>query len=484
LAAEEAAAEDQRAAAASVQASSATLIATEKAATQADLAKAAADNLSEAVTAWKAEHDADMLMECVETLVEEVVAELIAVEASTELEAATEATAAAAAAADKAAADKASAEKAAEQDTVTKEVSKWFQKLAEHAAKEKAAVVEKGAQLVADAAAERARREAVKEAAEKEAAEKAAAEKAAATTRAVDAVVAQIIERATQLARKAWEEKARMAAEAEEAKRKAAAEEKRVAAEAEAAKRKAVEHEEKQKAAAEEAAKRKEQEEETARKSAAEEEVGKTVAEELVRVVVDRVVARVAAEAEAAARKAAEEEEACDTVGEELRKRRWMRSAQRRKPAVAEAVAVERRTHGGVVDVPRAQLPRVPIRVGVCIDAAVVCTFVEAAYPSSYIVPWDELPWDVASALTAKRHATTPGERNLVQLEIALDSEDNEGLFDQVKKSDLGNRSGVLDEIDRWVDRLRDRKADPGVSIQVCGLVNIGVASGQDWPLD
>ena len=159
-----------------------------------------------------------------------------------------------------------------------------------------------------------------------------------------------------------------------------------------------------------------------------------------------------------------------------------MRSAQRKKPAVAEAVAVERRTHVGVVVVHRAQLPRIPIRVGVCIDAAVVSTFIDAdTYPSSYIVPWDELPWDVASALMAKRHAMAPDERNLVQLEIALDSEHNEGLFDQVKKSDLGDRSGVLDRINRWVDTLQYWKADPGVSIKVCGFVNIGV-SGQDWP--
>ena len=131
-------------------------------------------------------------------------------------------------------------------------------------------------------------------------------------------------------------------------------------------------------------------------------------------------------------------------------------------------------------------------------EAAIITLYNEdCTAPTTHVVAWGQLHHYIAVALTAKRQqprtslATSTGKR-IARLDIELDgSNDNDDLFDFVKKGDVNEHHGeegeegdsddevedredevrsikdwVVEKLDFWID-------EPNVSIKILGMVFI-----------
>lgn len=133
-------------------------------------------------------------------------------------------------------------------------------------------------------------------------------------------------------------------------------------------------------------------------------------------------------------------------------------------------------------------------------EAAIVTLYNEdCTTPTTHVVAWGQLHHYIAVALTAKRQqprtwlAAGTGKRiGFAKLDIQLDgSDDNEDLFEFVKKSDVNEHRGEegeegdsdeevedredeLRSIEDWVVEKLDFWTDePTKSVKICGVVYI-----------
>lgn len=126
-------------------------------------------------------------------------------------------------------------------------------------------------------------------------------------------------------------------------------------------------------------------------------------------------------------------------------------------------------------------------------EVAIVSLYSEGAV-NAYVVAWGQLHSLIATALTAKRQHARPSMSHLgkrvARLDITLeDGDDNDDLFDYIKKSDVNDhreergeagdsdeevedRCDVEDEIRDWVfSKLDFWSHEPEVGVKVRGVV-------------
>jgi hypothetical protein len=134
-------------------------------------------------------------------------------------------------------------------------------------------------------------------------------------------------------------------------------------------------------------------------------------------------------------------------------------------------------------------------------EAAIISLYSDDdSHPNAYVVAWGQLHLLIATALTAKRQQARPSSaagngKRIARLDISLDGgDDNEDLFDHIKKGDVNDynkeegeegeegdsdeeeeyRDKVVDDVENWVASKLDFWADePEVGVKVRGMVCI-----------